>query len=100
MAAPTVTGCAIQMERTDLGTEAGGFQVTGSKEAGPLNFAAGYAGVRNHEPVAMRVGRLLGGVPSGTNFRVDNGVHVNPDAVISGPSAAPAGLVPQRSKCP
>jgi hypothetical protein len=40
MAAPTVTECAIQMERTDLGTEAGGFQVTGYREAGPLNFAA------------------------------------------------------------
>lgn len=73
VAALAVTGCATQMDRTYLGTEVGGFQVAGFSEVGPPNSGPGYAGVRNNESVAMCVGWLLGGVPTGPYFRVEPG---------------------------
>jgi hypothetical protein len=70
----TLTACAVTYERVYLTeTVSSDWQIAGFSEYGPPNSGPGYVGVRNNEPVAMCVGWLSGGVPTGPYFRVEPG---------------------------
>jgi hypothetical protein len=86
-AALTVSGCALNYERTYLGTEIGGFQVAGFSEVGPPNSGPGYVGARNNEPVPMCVAWLSSNGVAGPYFRVQPGqdyYHPMRGALLSG----------------
>lgn len=96
-AALVVAGCALQYDRTYLGTEVGGYQIAGFSEVGPPNSGPGYVGVRNNEPVAMCVAWLDSAGGRGAYFRIEPGqevYHPVRGALLSG-----VGATNDLSKC-
>ena len=73
----TVGGCAIQYDRTYLGTEVGEFQIAAFSEVGPPNSGPGQSGVRNNETSAICVKWLgAGGYSNGPYFRIEPGQEI------------------------